>query len=174
MSQQNLIHMYYGDGKGKTTCSIGLAIRAAGSGMKVLFVQFMKGRDTSELRILENLENVQIFRNHKDLGFLNTMTLEQQESMKQMHQTTLEQVASIIERGDCDLLVLDELLSAYEYHLIDRDFILKILDERKAEIVVTGVNRIEEILDKADYVTNFKMEKHPYTKGIMARRGIEF
>ena len=174
MSQQNLIHMYYGDGKGKTTCSIGLAIRAAGSGMKVLFVQFMKGRDTSELRILENLENIQIFRNHKDLGFLNTMTLEQQESMKQMHQTTLEQVASIIERGDCDLLVLDELLSAYEYHLIDRDFILKILDERKAEIVVTGVNRIEEILDKADYVTNFKMEKHPYTKGIMARRGIEF
>lgn len=174
MSQQNLIHMYYGDGKGKTTCSIGLAIRAAGSGMKVLFVQFMKGRDTSELRILENLENVQIFRNHKDLGFLNTMTLEQQESMKQMHQTTLEQVASIIERGDCDLLVLDELLSAYEYHLIDRDFILKILDERKAEIVVTGVNRIEEILDKADYVTNFKMEKHPYTKGIMARCGIEF
>lgn len=174
MSQQNLIHMYYGDGKGKTTCSIGLAIRAAGSGMKVLFVQFMKGRDTSELRILENLENVQIFRNHKDLGFLNTMTLEQQENMKQMHQTTLEQVASIIERGDCDLLVLDELLSAYEYHLIDRDFILKILDERKAEIVVTGVNRIEEILDKADYVTNFKMEKHPYTKGIMARRGIEF
>ena len=174
MSQQNLIHMYYGDGKGKTTCSIGLAIRAAGSGMKVLFVQFMKGRDTSELRILENLENVQIFRNHKDLGFLNTMTLEQQENMKQMHQTTLEQVASIIERGDCDLLVLDELLSAYEYHLIDRDFILKILDERKAEIVVTGVNRIEEILNRADYVTNFKMEKHPYTKGIMARRGIEF
>lgn len=174
MSQQNLIHMYYGDGKGKTTCSIGLAIRAAGSGMKVLFVQFMKGRDTSELRILENLENVQIFRNHKDLGFLNTMTMDQKESMKQMHQTTLEQVASIIERGDCDLLVLDELLSAYEYHLIDRDFILRILDERKAEIVVTGVNRIEEILNRADYVTNFKMEKHPYTKGIMARRGIEF
>lgn len=166
--------MYYGDGKGKTTCSIGLAIRAAGSGMKVLFVQFMKGRDTSELRILEELKQIQIIRNQKDLGFLNTMTEEQKKELRKMHEDTLQQVQEILDQGNCDLLVLDELLSAYAYDLIDRKRVLQILDERKAEIVVTGVDRMEEILQRADYVTQLKMEKHPYTKGIMARRGIEF
>ncbi|MDE6149982.1 MAG: cob(I)yrinic acid a,c-diamide adenosyltransferase [Ruminococcus sp.] len=171
-----LIHVYCGDGKGKTTCALGLALRAAGAEMNVVIIQFLKGSDTSELLSLRNIPQICVLRNTQDYGFVNSMTPQQLEEVKQMHNSNLENALSLIETGKCDLLILDELTYVYDMKLIDTEKINELIQNKpeKLELVITGRNPSSVIMDNADYITEMKAIRHPFDKGVCARKGIEF
>ena len=188
-------HVYYGTGKGKTTAAIGLAVRAAGAGCRVLFCQFMKSGETAELSALKNLPGVQIIRPEGCYPFTRQMTEKDRLAITAEHErildrimTVLDQPASAADRSgtagdlsggnqDSDLpvmVVLDELAWAFHYDLIGRERVLSLLDSEQAEFVITGRVRVPELIERADYVTNLQAEKHPFQKGTAARSGIEF
>ncbi|MDE5946940.1 MAG: cob(I)yrinic acid a,c-diamide adenosyltransferase, partial [Oscillospiraceae bacterium] len=108
-----LIHIYCGDGKGKTTASIGLALRAVGAGMKVHFVQFMKGNHSSELNVLETLPNLTVERCDKNYGFTFNMSQDEKTALIQCHNRLIKNAFN----NNCDLLILDEFNTAYHYNL---------------------------------------------------------
>lgn len=174
--KQGLIHVYCGDGKGKTTAAIGLSVRAAGGGKKVLFVQFMKGGETGELEILRKLPGTEVLRSEKKFPFYKQMNEAQKEELTQIHNRLLETVRERIEAGVCDLLVLDELTYPYEWELLDKEKVKEIFERRtnRPEIVCTGRNPAGFFTERADYITEMKCLRHPYEKGIAARKGIEF
>ncbi|MEG2513034.1 MAG: cob(I)yrinic acid a,c-diamide adenosyltransferase [Acetivibrio sp.] len=171
-----MIQIYHGNGKGKTTAAIGLTIRGVGNGMRVIFAQFLKGGETGELRILNQLDQVQVLRNTKDLGFTFQMSDEDKEEVKKMHNETLKKVAECIENKKVDLVVLDEVTYPYQDNLMDK----KILEElilnlpKEVELVMTGREPAAFLLKNADYITNMKCERHPFEQNIMARKGIEY
>ncbi len=171
-----LIHLYCGDGKGKTTCALGLALRAAGAGLKVIIIQFLKGSDTSELYILKNIPNICIMRNDKDFGFVKSMTPVQLEQIKFMHNNNLNEALNCVDSGECDLLILDELTYVYDMKLIDIEKINQLIKNKpeNLELVITGRNPNNIFIDNADYITEMKAIRHPFDKGIHARKGIEY
>lgn len=174
--KRGLIHLYTGDGKGKTTAAIGLAVRAAGAGMKVVFAQFMKGRDTSELKSLSSLEGITIVRNDKDLGWFKKDDKEQVDSYTQVHNSILDEIETFIMNGECDVLILDEVTYPYNYGIIDKERLQALIEDKTEdlEIILTGRNAPEFMIEAADYLTEMKCHKHPYEQGIQARRGIEY
>lgn len=149
---QGLIHLYHGEGKGKTTAAIGQAIRSAGAGMNVVFVQFLKGSDTSELSILNLIENITVIRNSKDFGFLNTMSQEHKKELIHMHNSHILSAKELVYQNKCDILVLDEICAAYEYNVIDRALVDTLIEKKPAELelVLTGRNPDHLFLDHAD------------------------
>ncbi|MBO5521189.1 MAG: cob(I)yrinic acid a,c-diamide adenosyltransferase [Eubacterium sp.] len=179
-------HVYCGTGKGKTTAAIGLAVRAAGAGCRVLFCQFLKSNITSELSVLETLPQVTILRPEGQYPFTRRMTAEDRTAITAEHNRILERIAAVLcqessAHSDTDdsgslpvLVILDELAWAYHYGLLDREQALSLLDSKKAEFVITGRVRVPELIERADYVTNLQEEKHPFRNGIPARKGIEF
>lgn len=171
-----LIHVYCGDGKGKTTCALGLALRAAGAKMNVVIIQFLKGSDTSELQSIKNIPQIKVLRNAEDYGFVSNMTPAQLENIKQMHNDNLNIALRLIETEKCDLLILDELTYVYDMKLIDTEKIDSLIKNKpeNLELVVTGRNPSSVFIDNADYITEMKALKHPFDKGILARKGIEF
>jgi ATP:corrinoid adenosyltransferase len=170
-----MIHLYCGDGKGKTTAAVGLAVRAAGSGMSVLFVQFMKPGRSSEMPMLEKL-GVKCRFSPVDYGFYKNMTPEQREEMRGRYTALLRSASEEAER--CGLVVLDEIVSAFRHGLVEPDALLALLDRAQVagrpELVLTGRDPAEELLARADYITRMEKERHPFDRGIRARRGIEF
>ena len=187
MTGNGLVHLYTGDGKGKTTAAIGLAMRAAGAGMKVVFAQFMKGRDTSELKSLGKVPEITIIRNDRDLGWFKKDDEQQVKDYTQAHNRILDEIETFIMNDQCDLLVLDEATYPYNYGIIDKDRLENLFDVcrgaddenegcgRKAvEIVVTGRDADSFFTDNADYITEMKKIRHPYDQGIEGRPGIEF
>ncbi len=171
-----LIHLYTGEGKGKTTASLGLALRASGAGKRVLFVQFLKSKPTSELISLNSLPNVQVIRNTKSFGFWRKLSNQEREEERQMHNQILQKVREIIQQEKVDLLILDEAVGAYSLQALDCQLLEKIIEEKPAdlELVVTGRNPAPFFWQKADYITEMKEHRHPKNQGIMARKGIEF
>lgn len=171
-----LIHVYCGDGKGKTTCALGLALRAAGAKMNVVIIQFLKGSDTSELQSIKNIPEIKVLRNAEDYGFVSNMTPAQLENIKQMHNDNLNIALRLIETEKCDLLILDELTYVYDMKLIDTEKIDSLIKNKpeNLELVITGRNPSSIFIDNADYITEMKALKHPFDKGIHARKGIEF
>lgn len=170
--EQGLLHIYCGDGKGKTTAAIGLAVRAKGAGLRVCFVQFMKAGSSSELTVLKKAD-IQVFSVQNPFGFTWNMTTEQKKALETINTEAVQKL--LIEKDNYDVLVLDEILSAYQHQLIDRALVCKLLQEREqTEMVLTGRNPEKELLEMADYVTEMKCVKHPYEKGVQARLGIEF
>lgn len=173
---KGLVHIYHGDGKGKTTCSIGLSIRALGAGYKVVFVQFLKGGDTSELHILKTFDNMNIFRCEKDYKFTWLLNEEELGELKTDH---TELVKDVIEccKGEEEpvLVVFDELCATYDQNLVDRELIYNFIKNKpdNMEIVMTGRNPMQELKDLADYISEVKKEKHPMDEGVSARKGIE-
>ncbi len=173
--KKGLIHVYCGDGKGKTTASVGLAVRAAGSGMQVVLLQFLKGRHVSELYSLKLLPNITVIRNDKDFGFYNTMKEQDKEDITKLHNENLKKAVNLVKEGRCDMLILDEITAAYKYQLVDRAEIDNLILNKKTELelVLTGREPVPLFLEKADYVSEVKKIKHPYDKNIKARKGIE-
>lgn len=166
-----MIHVYCGNGKGKTTAALGLAVRAAGAGMKVCFTQFMKGSPTSELTSLEYIPGIDVIRCDKNYGFFNQMTENDKSEITLCHNKILESAFC----GKYDLIVLDELFAAYNYNLIDKEYAKEaVFNEKKAEVILTGRDPEEEFIQHADYVSRIEAVKHPYEKGVMARKGIEY
>lgn len=170
-----LIHLYCGDGKGKTTAAMGLALRAVGAGFRVVIVQFLKDGKSSELKALQTFNAVRILSGQGVKGFTFTMSPSEKEVVKQVHQAHFSQAISWCEEGECDLLILDEVIGAINTGLLDRSALREFLKHKppRLEIVMTGREPAQEWLDIADYVSEIKKTKHPYDKGIMARNGIE-
>ncbi len=175
-SGKGLIHLYTGEGKGKTTAAIGLAVRAAGAGKKVVFSQFMKGRKTSELNSLELIPGITIVRSEKELGWLKRDDEAQCEMFRVVHNEILDKIAELIQNGECDVLIMDEITYPFNYGVIDKKKLEDIIDNKPGdmEIVMTGRNADEMLSEKADYITYMEKIRHPYDKGIDARRGIEY
>jgi cob(I)alamin adenosyltransferase len=167
-----MIHIYCGDGKGKTTAALGLALRAAGSGMRVHFVQFLKGGETSELASLARIPEITVLRCSRNFGFTFNMTAADKAAVTECHN---EMLRTIRERlPETDLLVLDEFFAAYNHRLMDCTFAGQLIADCQAELVLTGRDPAEQFLELADYVSEIRAVKHPYTRGISARKGIEF
>ncbi len=173
--ETGLIHIYCGDGKGKTTASLGLAIRSVGRGFKVLIIQFLKSQDTGEILTLEKIPGINLLRTRKGFGFYFQMTDQEKEECRILHDEILREGITMANSGQVDLLILDEIISAYNYNLVDCKELLNFLKSKpeSLEVVLTGREPSEELMELADYVSQIKKVKHPYDKGIKARIGIE-
>lgn len=171
----HLKHLYYGNGKGKTTAALGLAARAAGSGLKVHIFQFLKGTDTGELHAFSKLENVSVKRCDRNYGFSFNMTEKEREEITRCHNTMLKNAADLVQSGGTDMIILDEITDAYDLNLIDRKAVSKLISgAANAEIVMTGHNPDPVFTYSCDYVSEIRAVKHPFEKGIAARKGIEY
>lgn len=172
---RGLIHIYCGDGKGKTTAAAGLAVRAAGAGQKVLFVQFLKDGSSSELNILRSIENVEVLVCPTRYGFVWTMD-EDEFSRAKADYTRLLADAEERAKDGFGLLVLDEAVSACNCGVIPERELLDFIVCRPEglELVLTGRDPSAALMDAADYITEMKKLRHPYDKGLQARPGVEF
>lgn len=174
---KGLIQVYTGDGKGKTTAAIGQGIRAYGNGLKVIMVQFLKSGYTGELKVIEELgENFKLYRFEKKRDFIWNLSDAEIEEVKQEVRQGFEFVKEVIAEGKCDVLILDEMMGVLSNGFITVDELKAELLSKKTnmEIVLTGRNVPEEIVEAADLVTEMKLIKHPFEKGIGARKGIEY
>lgn len=170
-----LIHIYEGDGKGKTSAGVGLAIRCAGSGQRVLYTQFLKTDTSSELNILEQIEYIDLVRCEESFGFVSCMTPEVKEKAKIFYREHFQKVIKKAVEGKCRLLVLDEMIASYNYEMVDKAEVLEFLKNKpeELEVVMTGRNPAEELVELADYVSRIQKIKHPFDRGIPSRVGIE-
>lgn len=168
-----MVHIYCGDGKGKTTAAVGLSVRHQGCGGKVLFVQFLKNGESSEIPVLKKLGIETIY--DPDLcGFSFTMSDSQK---KECLRKNTEMLAQARERSSAySLIVLDEVMGALSSGLLREEDVLAFLENRpeNAEVVLTGRNPSEALMAQADYITEMKKLRHPFEAGIRARKGIEF
>ena len=171
-----MVHLYSGDGKGKTTAAIGMAVRALGAGKKVCFAQFLKGSQTGELRVFEKLPGLTVLRNPKDFGFYGNMADKERARVRKMHDDTLERIEEMIREKQVDMLILDEITHVYRLGAINQKKVHTLLEERtdRLEIVLTGRDPDPFFVGIADYHTEMEKVKHPYDSGIPAREGIEF
>lgn len=169
-----LIHIYCGDGKGKTTAAVGLAVRAAGAGKKVIFTQFFKDGSSSEIKVLQGVENIQILHCNTVRVFWKRMTDEQKAKVSADHTGFFAEIIQLTRNAD--LLILDEIISACNHGTVAEAAVTDFLRSKpeRLEVVLTGRNPSERILRLADYVTQMQKIKHPYDRGIAAREGIEF
>lgn len=172
---KGLIHIYEGDGKGKTTAAIGLCIRCAGSGGKVLFSQFLKSDRSSEMNILKKLDNIEYMASTDEFGFFFRMSTDTKIKAKGVYNGLLKSLIDIVSNQDYRMLVLDEIIDAYNVELIDQHMLLDFLKNKpeQLEIVMTGRNPEPKLFELAHYISEVKKIKHPYDSGISARIGIE-
>ncbi|MCI5689119.1 MAG: cob(I)yrinic acid a,c-diamide adenosyltransferase [Emergencia sp.] len=170
-----LVHIYCGEGKGKTTCSVGLSVRACGYGLHVLFMQFLKSGDSSELKILKSLPGIDVLGTKPIKKFSFQMTEEEKAETRRINAEQFADMVKMLENDHYDMLVLDEVLGAIEAGLLDDQLIVNFLKNRpeQLEVVMTGRYPTEELEELADYVSRIDKVKHPYDKGIPARAGIE-
>lgn len=173
--KKSCIHIYCGDGKGKTTAVMGLTLRAAGSGKKVVLTQFFKDGSSSELNLLREIPQVEVISCRTHFGFFWKMSEEQKEEARAAYQSLFDQAVQAALDSHAFLLVFDELISAYNYEMLDREKVLDFLRHRPEdlEIAMTGRNPAPELLELADYVSEVCKVKHPYDQGVSARKGIE-
>jgi cob(I)alamin adenosyltransferase len=169
-------HIYYGDGKGKTTAAIGLAVRAAGSKMKVLFVQFLKTEFSGERHILSHTENVTLTFCPLELKFTFEMDDKEKAQAAKIFKGIFDSAVTTALTEKYDMVVLDEVFEAINAHMLSESEVYEFITNAPSsmEIVMTGHNPPKKFMDCADYITEFKKIKHPYDKGITGRIGIEF
>jgi len=167
-----LVHIITGNGKGKTTAAFGLAMRAAGRGLKVVILQFMKGRVTyGELRSAEKLGIVvQQFGRKEFVDKANPQPADFEGA-----KAGLEEARRVLSSHACDLLVLDEVNVALDFKLLTAEEVEALIrtKPKDVELVLTGRNVPSSLLPLADYVSEVREIKHPYQKGVEARLGIE-
>lgn len=175
VTEKGLVIVYTGDGKGKTTAALGLLYRASGYRMKSLMVQFMKGRMHSGEREAASASPDGLVT-IVPLGEGFTWETKDAVRDRAVAQQAFEYARKEILTGGYDLVVLDEINIALRYNYIDVPQVLALLDERPEHqnIVLTGRNAPDAILERADLVTEMKMIKHPFEKGILARKGVDF
>jgi len=174
--EHGMVHVYTGDGKGKTTAALGLALRALGWGLKVTMVQFIKGYPKiGEIRFANSYSDS--FQVHQ---FALDLEREIDESKVLARRREAEEAMRFAEElvgsGESDVVILDELSVAVHYGLIDLDRVLKLVREkpRHVELVITGQNAPEELIAAADYATEMRLIRHPYQNGTQARRGVDY
>jgi len=170
------IHLYTGDGKGKTTAAMGVILRANGSGKRTVLVQFLKGRETGEIEALKSLENITVLRHTRDFGFFISASDKDKEEIINQNNANLLEASRLANAGLCDLLVLDEICAAYTNNALDTELADKLIKEKpiSLELVLTGRSAPLHFIEHADYVTELVKHKHPYDEGVKARKGVEF
>ena len=185
-----MIQIYCGDGKGKTTAAVGLSVRAAGSGIPVLFVQFLKDDSSGEISVLKQIKDVTVMHAEVDYGFVNSMTSEQLKATRKEYESMLtgieEWLQHILFLGGkdenckqsriCAAVILDEILHACNYGLVSEEELYSMLKKYSArvEFVLTGRNPSAKMKETADYISEIENRKHPYEQGVTARKGIEY
>lgn len=171
------IQIYTGNGKGKTTAAVGLAVRAAGNNYKVAMVQFLKGGETGELESAKRLAPYfNIFRFEKKRGFFWTLSEEEKGELKEEIQEAYRFCRKLLDEKQYDILIMDEVMGAINNKLITEEQMLELMENKpkEMELIMTGRNVPEKIFEKADLVTEMKDLKHYFEKGVPARKGIEF
>lgn len=173
---KGLVHIYCGDGKGKTTAATGLAVRAAGTGMKVLFARFLKNESSGELKVLDQIDGIEVIHLEKSYGFYQTLSDQEKKEMTAMYARLWEIIEEKAKSGCYDMIVIDELMAAYNYGIIDKIRVHQFLEEKSEslEVVMTGRNPSEKLMEYADYISEVKKIRHPFDKKTAARKGIEF
>jgi cob(I)alamin adenosyltransferase len=169
-----LIHIYCGDGKGKTTAAVGLAVQAAGAGQKVLFAQFLKTDMSSEIPVLRGLDGVRVRHCATVRGWVRDMTEPQRTQAAGDYNGFLAELFR--EAEAYDLLVLDEVITACGAGFIQPAALARLLETKPEglEVVLTGRDPDPALTELADYITEMRKKKHPFDRGIRARKGIEF
>lgn len=177
-----MVHIYCGDGKGKTTAATGLALRALGSGKRVLFVQFFKNGDSAEIAPLKALPNLTYLKTDAAYHRFALMSDAEKIAANDGYHALLEKaIALTLGAGAAtafDLVVLDEAISCYNYGFLAKDTLLSFCEKANGvtdfEVVLTGRDPDEALLALGDYVSEIQKIKHPYDHGVLARKGIEF
>lgn len=171
-NERGYVQVYTGDGKGKTTAVLGLALRACGGGLKVYIGQFMKKRNYSELKSLRRFKDSIRVEQFGRQRFIGQKVTEEDEWLAQKG---LERVKRVIESGKYNLVVLDEVNVALSYGLLIEEDVIEVVKHRPKtqEIVLTGRNASSKIIELADLVTEMREIKHYFSKGVKARIGIE-
>lgn len=171
--KKGFVHLYTGNGKGKTTAALGLALRAAGTGMKVFIAQFAKGVATGELKSLKKLSKQITVKQLGRGSFINQNPFGIDRDLAAKGLAAIE---IALQKGGYDMVILDEVCVACNYHLIPTERVLYIIKNRpeKVEVIMTGRNASKDFIDAADIVTEMREIKHYFHKGVKARKGIEY
>lgn len=173
---KGLIQIYIGNGKGKTTAAIGQGVRAVGRGLKVIMIQFFKGQKSGEIQVLQKLDkNYQVLRFNSQAKFVLQMDEKEKQLLFEESGQGLKKAAKIIENNTCDLLILDEISCLLNEKIVTTDRIIQLLKKkpRTMEIILTGRDMSQDLINLADLVTEMKDIKHPFNRGIKARQGID-
>jgi cob(I)alamin adenosyltransferase len=171
------LHVYIGYGKGKSTAALGLLLRAAGQGYRVLYGQFLKSGRSGELKILPVLgEQVKLWPTASLQKFFRNLPAEEQEAVTRAQRASLEEMAAEMRGGSYHLVIMDEALDLVDLGIVTEAELVALAAGRpeEVELVFTGHNAGSDIVASADYVTECVAKKHPYNEGVPARRGIEF
>ena len=167
-----LIHIYFGQGVGKTSRTVGLAVRAAGGGILVDFVQFLKSGDSAEVAMFNTIPNIRYWCPGKHPFIMSKGTQPVHiNHAKKAHEHALKAIAN-----GCQVLICDEILDTILFDLLNKECLLDLMErcKGKVELVMTGRIAPEDLIEKADYVTELVQVKHPYYSGAIARKGIEY
>lgn len=171
--EKGYIHHYCGNGKGKTTAAIGLTLRQLSIGHRVLFISFLKGNTSSEFVCLKQFEHFEMRSNKKNKKFLFAMNEEELMIEKNNQRKLFIDMMGTCQEFDC--IVLDEVLDLIGYDIITVKELIECLKQHpNCEWVLTGHTYYQELIDVADYVTNFESVKHPYQQNVKARKGVEY
>jgi cob(I)alamin adenosyltransferase len=168
------VQIYTGDGKGKTTAALGLALRAAGRGLKVTIVQFMKGRHYSELNAAALFKDLVTIEQYGHPTFCRFAGSPDPDEVKRARRA-LERLDELMATRACDILIADEIITAMHFRLLAETEVLKLVARRPhgMELVLTGRGATPALVEAADLVTEMREVKHYYRKGVQARPGIE-
>ena len=175
--KKGYVQIYTGNGKGKTTAAVGLAVRAAGNGYNVFMVQFLKGSKTGEIESAKKMAPFfNIFRFEKKRGFFWTLNTEEKIELKEDVQKAYEFCRETLKEEKCDILIMDEIMGALSNNLISEEQLLELIDNKpdNIELILTGRNAPRSIINKANLVTEMKDIKHYFNEGVPSREGIEF
>jgi len=173
--QKGLIQVYTGEGKGKTTAALGLALRALGRGLRVVIIQFLKGdRETGELNMARSLSPELVIKPMGRDGFVDPGNPSPEDIL--LAKEALKEAQRILDEKVCDVLILDEVNVAVSLKLVGEDAVLKLMDDKpgNVELILTGRGAPASFIEKAHLATHMKSTKHYFDQGVAAREGIEF
>lgn len=175
MKQTGYIHIYCGDGKGKTTTGMGLCARAAGSGLKVLVYQFMKDNTTCERAVLEQIPGITFVDGLPQEKFSFQMTDSEKAQRRGYYESQFSLVTEKASREGYQVLFLDEIIYTIRAGLFSEELLLDWLGKKpeQLEVILTGQGPSPQLMELADYASEIRKLKHPFDQGVPARRGIE-
>jgi len=173
---KGLIHLYFGEGKGKTTAAMGLALRFLGHGRGVVIAQFLKNGTSGECLALARMGGAEVLAANPLGKFVSEMSADEKKLTQEAVRRTFEAATEFVQREGTGLLVLDEVCAAISTGLLDEAVLISFLDRKPEalEIVLTGRNPTGTLKARADYLIEMRSLRHPFEKGIKAREGVEF